>query len=153
MSTEKNTEKLEKLQDAMLKKYKESKENLGFDTVSLRTVTRNYDKKEVVVAREIVAKKGDKEFIPFGIEYADSGSVGAVYKKMNNTNTSLNIEDLLDFDQFKGFVNDRMSRLENQVTKKKPVRAMDNSKKETKKTTVSPLMIKRQGSRGGASAS
>lgn len=148
MSTE-NTKKLEELQDAMLKKYQQSKAELGFDTVSLRTVTRNYDKKEVFVAREIVATMGDKEFIPFGIEYADNGSVGAVYKKMNNTNTSLKIEELLDFGQFKGFVNDRMGKLEKQFADKKvkPVRPMTRATK----TRVSKLPSSMIRGRSGAS--
>ena len=134
------TEQLEELQKAKCKQYQKDKVELGFGTVSLRTRTRNFDGKDVIYAKEIVATIGDKEFIPFGIEYADNGTVGAVYKKMNNTNTSLNIEELLNFDQFKEFVDDRMSQLEKQVTKKsKPVKAVDTPKKETKKTKVSPV--------------
>ena len=143
--SETKTEQLEKLQRAVCKKYQNNKVELGFDTVSLRTRTRNYDGNEVIYAKEIVATVGDKEFIPFGIEYADNGSVGAVYKKMNNTNTSLNVEELLDFDQFKGFVTERMSKLENQVTKKvKPVKAVDTPKKETPKRKA-PSMLGRGG--------
>lgn len=145
MNTENKTKKMEELQKAVLNKYKDSKASFGYDTVSLRTRTRNYDGNEVIYAKEIVATKGNKEFIPFGIGYTDNMEVGEIYQKISDDVTSLQIQDLLSLDQFKDFVNTRMTKLEQQYANKKskPVRTAEPQKRETKKTQISPTALRR----------
>lgn len=148
--SETKTEQLEKLQRAVCKKYQNNKVELGYDTVSLRTRTRNYDGNEVIYAKEIVATKGKKEFIPFGIGYNDNMEVGEIYQKISDEMTSLQIQDLLNLDQFKDFVSNRMNKLEQQVTNKKskPVKSVNTPNKETKKTKISPSFIRNRGGEG-----
>lgn len=141
-----NKEDLEKLQEAKQRQYQESKLELDINKVSIREFFQKYgNMDERLVSRELVVETGHgddkRETVVFGIEYDQSGQVGAIYQQnYKEPKHMLKIEDLVETNgAFKKFVNERMEYLLGNMQAKKEKARTANTLKEApvrKKTVV-----------------
>ncbi|MBR2274238.1 MAG: hypothetical protein IJ864_05385 [Alphaproteobacteria bacterium] len=139
-----NKEDLERLQEAKQRQYQESKLELDINKVSIREFFQKYgNMDERLVSRELVVETGHgedkRETVVFGIEYDQSGQVGAIYQQnYKEPKRMLKIEDLVETNgAFKKFVNERMEYLlGNMQAKKEKVRANTSKEAPARKKVV-----------------
>lgn len=147
MSDNKN-QKIDNLLKAVRNLYRGSKDERGYTSVTIRTTTRDFDKKEVIIAKEVVCKKADSsEFIPLGFQFAPDGKPVAAYEKSAQMKpTIVSMEEMLNkintIDP--QFVEERMGLLDKLLNKEpnnkqKPVTKAPEEKKKVVKRTISPI--------------
>ena len=156
MSDNKN-QKTDNLLKAVRNLYRGLKNEHGYTSVTVRTITRDFDGTEVIIAKEVVCKKADSsEFIPLGLQFApddtnapdasDGKPIAAYEKSTQMKPTIISMEEMLNkintIDP--QFVEERMGLLNKLLNKKpnnkqKTVTKAPEEKKKVVKRTISPI--------------
>lgn len=153
-----SNKQLEDLQDAGAKQYKRMQFELDFDKISIRELSQEFDEKnQHRISRELVAERGNEEFVILGYEYDANGQIGDIYQKKQKTGAKipLTVDDLLKLfgnltktNEMESFIKERMDNLMDTLSKNKkskqepqaaatPVKEAQTTERKVRRTEVS----------------
>ena len=170
MTTKISNKQLEELQDAGAKQYKRLQFELDFDKSYIRELSEEFDKKnQHRVSRELVAERGNEEFVILGYEYDAAGQIGEIYQKKQKAGAKIpmTVDDLLKLfgnltktNEMENFIKERMDNLMETLSNKnhkqeqqaatKPSKEAPTPERKVRRTEVSKetaTYIKSRGSR------